>query len=140
MIVALAWMAAAMCWRWATGRPVSWLLVLTLGMMTIKTGFTLATGNTFVYFVQPVFTDVLVATVFLGSLCTSRPVVARLARTSTRWTGRLPHDPGYRLFRRLTLLWGLVVLVKGGVTVWPWSRCRRSTSCWSRAVRYSSSR
>ena len=61
-----------MCWRWASGRPVSWLLVLTLGIMTVKTGFTLATGNTFVYFVQPVFTDALVATIFLGSLCTAR--------------------------------------------------------------------
>ena len=119
VIVALAWMAAAMCWRWATGRPVSWLLVLTLGMMTIKTGFTLATGNTFVYFVQPVFTDVLVATVFLGSLCTSRPVVARLAPDFYPVDGALAARPRvHRLFRRLTLLWGLVVLVKGGVTVW----------------------
>jgi hypothetical protein len=119
VIVALAWMAGAMCWRWAAGRPVSWLLVLTLGIMTVKTGFTLATGNTFVYFVQPVFTDALVATVFLGSLCTARPVVARIAPDFYPVDDALAERPRIRrLFRRLTLLWGLVVMVKGGVTVW----------------------
>jgi intracellular septation protein A len=119
VIVALAWMAAATCWRWAAGRPVSWLLVLTLSIMTIKTGFTLATGNTFVYFVQPVVADVVVATIFLGSLCTAHPVVARIAPDFYPVDGALASRPRIRrLFRRLTLMWGLVVVVKGGVTLW----------------------
>ena len=119
VIVALAWMAGAMCWRWATGRPVSWLLVLTLGIMTVKTSFTLATGNTFVYFVQPVFTDAVVATVFLGSLCTASPVVARIAPDFYPVDGALAARPRIRLlFRRLTLMWGLVIVVKGSVTLW----------------------
>jgi hypothetical protein len=46
VIIALAWMAGAKCWRWATQRPVSGLPLLTLGIMTIRTVFTLATGNT----------------------------------------------------------------------------------------------
>ena len=95
VIVALVWMAAAMCWRWASGRPVSWLLVLTLGIMTVKTGFTLATGNTFVYFVQPVFTDAVVATVFLGRCAPPIRSSPASLPTSIRWTGHLPHDPGY---------------------------------------------
>jgi hypothetical protein len=66
VIVALAWMVGAMGWRWATKRPVSGLLLLTLGIMTVRTGFTLVTGNTFIYFVQPVFADFAVATIFLG--------------------------------------------------------------------------
>src|SRR3954468_9317582 len=53
VLVALAWVAGAMCWRWVTGRRVSGLLLLTLGLMTAKTTFLLVTGNTFVYFVQP---------------------------------------------------------------------------------------
>jgi hypothetical protein len=119
VIVALAWMVGAMCWRWATRRPVSGLLVLTLGIMTIRTGFTLATGNTFVYFVQPVFADATVAAIFLGSLLTARPIVARLAPDFYPIDDALAARPRIRrLFRRLTLLWGLVIVVKGSMTLW----------------------
>ena len=117
--VALAWMAGAMVWRWATGRRVSGLLVLTLGIMTVKTAFTLVTGNTFVYFVQPVVVDAVVATIFLGSLLTARPVVARIAGDFYPLdapTAARPRVVG--LFRRLTLLWGVVIVVKGAVTLW----------------------
>jgi hypothetical protein len=117
--VALAWMVAAMCWRGATKRPVSGLLVLTLGIMTIKTVFTLVTGNTFVYFVQPVFADATVAAIFLASLWTARPIVARIAPDFYPVDAALAARPRVRqLFRRLTLLWGLVLVVKGGVTLW----------------------
>ncbi len=119
VLVALAWMMAAMCWRWAAGRPVSGLLLLALGIMTLKTAFTLATGNTFVYFVQPVFVDLAVATVFLGSLRSARPIVARLAPDFYPIDAELAARPGIQeLFRRLTMLWGLVILVKGSVTFW----------------------
>lgn len=47
---------------------MSGLLLLSLGVLTVKTAFTLVTGNTFVYFVQPVFADVAVSAIFLGSL------------------------------------------------------------------------
>jgi uncharacterized membrane protein len=119
LIVALAWMVGVMCWRWVTGRAVSWLLVLTLGILTVKTGFTLVTGNTFVYFVQPVFTDAAVATVFLGSLWTGPPIVARLASDFYPINAEIAARPRIRrLFRSLTLMWGLVVGVKGVVTLW----------------------
>lgn len=94
VLVALSWMAGAMCWRWATERPVSGLLLLTLGLMTAKTAFLLATGNTFVYFIQPVFVDAAVA----GR---SSPPCGRPShwspgwhRTSTRWTRGSPRAPG----------------------------------------------
>jgi intracellular septation protein A len=117
--VALAWIVAAMCWRWATRRPVSGVLVLTLGILTIKTGFTLLTGNTFVYFVQPVVADGVVAAIFLGSLCTARPVVSRLAADFYPIDAATAERPRLlQLFRRLTLLWGLVIVVKGVVTLW----------------------
>jgi intracellular septation protein A len=119
VIVALAWMAGATCWRWATKRPVSGLLVLTLGIMTIRTGVMLATGNTFVYFVQPVGGDAIVAAIFLGSLWTARPIVARLAPDFYPIDPALAARPRVRkLFQRLTLLWGLVIVVKGSVTLW----------------------
>jgi uncharacterized membrane protein len=92
--------------------------MLTLGIMTVRTGFTLATGNTFAYFVQPVVTDAAVAAIFLGSLLTARPIVARLAPDFYPIDAALAARPGLRrLFRRLTLLWGVVIVVKGGVTL-----------------------
>jgi uncharacterized membrane protein len=119
LIVALGWMVGALCWRRGTGKPVSGLLVLALGIMTVKTAFTLVTGNTFVYFVQPVFVDAAVAGVFIGSLWTARPVVARLASDFYPVDAELAARPRIRrLFRELTLLWGLVIVIKGTVTLW----------------------
>ena len=119
VVVALAWMSGAMCWRWATGRPVSRLLLLSLAIMTIRTGFTLLTGNTFVYFVQPVFSDAVVAVLFLGSLLTAQPIVARIAPDFYPLAAADADRPRVRhLFRRLTLLWGVVIVAKGGATLW----------------------
>lgn len=119
VLVALAWMAGAMCWRWTAKRSTSGLLLLTLGIMTVKTGVTLATGNTFIYFVQPVVVDLVVSAVFLGSLLTARPIVARLAPDFYPMSEAVAASPAVRgLFRRLTLLWGLVILTKGIVTFW----------------------
>jgi uncharacterized membrane protein len=119
MLVGLAWMVGAMSWRRATKRSLSGLLVVTIAIMTVKTTIALATGNTFIYFVQPVFVDATVAAVFLGSLCSARPIVARLAPDFYPIDAALAARPGIRgLFRRLTLLWGLVTLVKGSLTLW----------------------
>jgi hypothetical protein len=119
VVVALAWMVGAMGWRYATSRPVSGLLLLILGILTVRTAFTLATGNSFVYFVQPVFADFAVAVIFLGSLWTSRPVIARLAPDFYPMSASVAARPEIRtLFHRLTLMWGLVILVKGGITLW----------------------
>ena len=119
VLVALAWMAGAMCWRWTAKRPVSGLLLLALGIMTVKTGVTLATGNTFIYFVQPVFVDLVVSVVFLGSLWSAQPIVARLAPDFYPMDAAIAKRPDVRaLFRRLTLMWGLVILAKGTITIW----------------------
>ncbi len=119
MIAGLTWMVAAISWRAGTGRPVSGLLVLTVAIMAVKTSIAFATGNTFIYFVQPVFVDVAVATLFLGSLWSARPVVARLAPDFYPMDAVTAARPRVRrLFRHLTLMWGLVILVKGSITLW----------------------
>ena len=119
ILVALAWTTAAMYWRRVTGRPVSGLLLLVWGIMILKTAFVLATGNTFVYFAQPVVVDLTVGAVFLGSLMSARPVVARIAPDFYPMNAELAARPGIQgLFRGLTMMWGLVVLVKGSLTLW----------------------
>jgi hypothetical protein len=119
VIVALAWMVALMGWRYVARRPVSGLLLLSLAILTVKTAFALLTGNTFVYFVQPVFADVAVAAIFLASVGTARPVIARLAPEFYPMSAALAARPEIcALFRRLTLMWGVVILIKAGVTLW----------------------
>jgi uncharacterized membrane protein len=119
VVLALAWTYGAIAWRWATNRPLSGLLVLTVGIMTVRTVIALATGDTFLYFFQPVVSDGVIAAGFLLSLATARPVVARLAADF------YPMDPDVatrprvrRLFWHLTLMWALVCLVKGAVSFW----------------------
>ncbi|MCW2769555.1 MAG: hypothetical protein JWR27_988 [Aeromicrobium sp.] len=119
MIVALGWMLGAIVCRATTGRGVSGLLVLTGANMTVKTSITFATGNTFIYFVQPVFVDAAVATIFLASLGSAQPLVARLAPDFCPLSTELAARPGIcRLFRQLALMWGLFILVKGVITLW----------------------
>jgi intracellular septation protein A len=119
VVVALMWTYGAIAWRWATKRPMSGLLILTVSVMTIRTAFTLATGDTFVYFLQPIVSDGLVAAIFLVSLATARPVVARLAADFYPIDVDVARRPRIRrLFWHLTLMWAVVGLAKGGVGLW----------------------
>ncbi|GAA2137674.1 hypothetical protein GCM10009844_04970 [Nocardioides koreensis] len=119
VLLALAWTYGAIVWRWATKRPMSGLLALTVTIMTAKTIFTLATGNTFVYFFQPVVSDAAVGALFLASLATARPVVARLAPDFYPMHPEVAARPRIRrLFWHLTLMWSVVILLKGAVTLW----------------------
>jgi intracellular septation protein A len=119
VVVALGWSYGAIGWRWATKRRRSGLLALTVSVMTVRTIIVLATGDTFVYFFQPVVTDVAVGTVFLLSLASARPIVARLAADFYPMDLDLAVRPRIRqLFWRLTLLWALFCLVKGAISFW----------------------
>ena len=80
---------------------------------------TLTTGNTFVYFLQPVVSDGIVAVVFLVSLATARPLVARLAADFYPMSAGVAAHPHVRcLFWRLTLMWGAVCVAKSAVGYW----------------------
>ncbi len=119
VITALTWSYGAILWRWATKRRMSGLLMLTVAILTIRTAITLSTGDTFIYFLQPVVSDGVVALIFLASLATTTPVVARLAADFYPMDLDVAARPRIRrLFWHLTLLWGGVGLVKGGVGYW----------------------
>lgn len=119
VITALTWSYGAILWRRATNRRMSGLLMLTVAILTIRTAITLSTGDTFIYFLQPVVSDGVVALIFLASLATTTPVVARLAADFYPMDLDVAARPRIRrLFWHLTLLWGGVGLVKGGVGYW----------------------
>jgi len=119
LVAALVWCYGAMVWRVSTRRRTSGLLWLTAAGLTVKTALTLATGSTFLYFVQPAVNDATVGLLFLVSLATARPVVARLAGDFFPMTEDVARRPRIQqLFWRLTLIWAFICLVKAVATLW----------------------
>jgi hypothetical protein len=119
VLIALAWTYGAITWRWATNRSPSGLLALSGVVMTLRTITVLMTGNTFVYFFQPILANVAVAALFFLSLLTDRSVAARLAPDFIPMSDQLADRPRVRrLCRQLTLFWAVICLVKGAVSWW----------------------
>lgn len=119
VLAALAWSYGALAWRRLTGRPTSGLLLLTVTILTVRTLFTLTTGSTYFYFLQPVVSDGVVAVLFLLSLLSARPLVARLAADFYPLGPDLAAHPRVqRLFWRLTLMWGVVGALKSSLGYW----------------------
>jgi hypothetical protein len=119
ILVALAWSYGAIAFRALTGRRPSGLLILVAIVMTARTVLALAAGSTFLYFLQPIISDSLVATAFLLSMATARPMVARLAGDFYPMTPEVSVRPRVqRLFRRLTLLWAGLCLGKALLVLW----------------------
>jgi hypothetical protein len=119
ILVALGWSYGALAFRALTRRRTSGLLVLTAALLTGRTVISLATGSTFLYFLQPVISDGVVGTTFLLSLATARPVVARLAGDFYPMDHEVAMRPRVRrLFWHLTMLWALLCLGKATMTLW----------------------
>ena len=128
MMLSGVWVAigAALCWQYGalalramTGRRTSGLLLLMAAVMTGRTIVSLVAHSTFLYFLQPVATDCLVGTAFLGSLFLARPMAARLAGDFYPMTAEVAARPGIqRLFTGLTLMWALLYLGKASLTLW----------------------
>jgi uncharacterized membrane protein YwzB len=119
ILVALTWSYGAIAWRAVTGRRTSGLLVLTATVLTGRTVIALIAQSTFLYFLQPIITDGVVAAAFLLSLATARPMVARLAGDFYPMDAELSLRPRIRrLFWHLTAMWAVVGLVKAVMMFW----------------------
>lgn len=116
---ALAWSYGAIAWRALTRRRTSGLLVLTAILLTGRTALSVVGDSTWLYFLQPVISDGVVALLFLLSLASARPMVARLAGDFYPMDADLALRPRVRrLFRNLTALWAVLGLAKAGMTLW----------------------
>jgi len=119
LISALVWCYGSMAWRAGTRRTTSGLLVLTVVGLTAKTVLVLASGSTYLYFLQPAISDGVYALVFTVSLLTARPMVARLAGDFFPMTSEVASRVRIRrLFWQLTLFWAVLCLIKCAVTLW----------------------
>ncbi len=119
IVAALAWSYGAILWRAVTGRRTSGLLLLTALLLTGRTVLSLLAGSTWLYFLQPIISDGVVALLFLMSLASARPMVARLAGDFYPMDHDLAMRPRIRrLFRNLTILWAVLGLAKATATLW----------------------
>jgi hypothetical protein len=119
IFVALAWSYGAIAWRAVTRRRTSGLLYLTALVMTGRTLVALLTDSTYLYFLQPILSDGLIAAAFIATLATARPMVARLAGDFYPMDDELHVRPRIRrLFWNLTLMWALLCLGKALATLW----------------------
>jgi uncharacterized membrane protein len=119
IIAALGWSYGAIAWRAATGRRTSGLLILAAILLTGRTALSLAADSAWLYFFQPVISDGIVAILFLISLASARPMVARLAGDFYPMDHELAMRPRVRrLFWQLTLFWGVLGLARATMTLW----------------------
>ncbi len=119
IFVALGWSYGAIAWRALSRRRTSGLLILTAVVMTGRTLLALLTDSTFLYFLQPIITDGVIAAAFVLSLASARPMVARLAGDFYPMDHELSMRPRVRrLFWRLTLMWATLCLGKALMTLW----------------------
>ncbi len=119
IIAALVWSYGAIAWRAVTGRRASGLLILTAVVMTGRTAIAVVADSTFLYFLQPIISDGVVAATFLLSLATARPMVARLAGDFYPMDQELSLRPRIRrLFWHLTAMWAVLCAGKAGMTLW----------------------
>ena len=119
LIAALAWSLLALARRAILRRPLPAVLLLTTGLLVARTILGLATGSAFLYFLQPTLQNFLIAVVMLASVSQRRPLIAKLADDFCAFPANFSGHPRVRLvFRQLSLLWAMVFLTNGILTLW----------------------
>ncbi|HEY6422473.1 MAG TPA: VC0807 family protein [Pseudonocardiaceae bacterium] len=123
MLAALGWALTALIWRLVTRSPIPAVLLLTTGLLVVRTAIGYASGSVFLYFLQPTLQNFLIALVLLATVPLRRPLIARLADDFCAFPAALTGNLRVqRYFRRVSLLWALVFLTNGVATLWVLAR------------------
>lgn len=116
MLAVLAWSYGAVVRRVLTGQTIPGVLLLAVTALTVRTVVGIASG-TFLYFLQPVATTLVLAGIFFGSLFFGQPIIARMAGDFCPITPEIAARPAIvRLFAGLTLMWAGVHLLSALTT------------------------
>ena len=107
MIAAFAWSLGALGRRMIVG-GVSGLLVLAVVTLAARIVATGVSGNSDVYFLQPVVGEAALGLVFLASLPAGRSLSHRLAHDFVPLDGLTTHARLRRIFYGITVLWAAV--------------------------------
>jgi hypothetical protein len=114
-----AWSTSVIVVRRLLGRRVPTLVYVGLGVLLLRTALALATGSSFLYFLQPTLGTGTVGLVILASAFAGRPVVLRLARDFCPLPADTMGDPHLRrFFLGISFMWGVTQLLNAGITLW----------------------
>jgi intracellular septation protein A len=118
LLAAFAWQLAAIVRHLVMHRRVPSVLLLTTGLVGARTLLGWFTGSAFLYFLQPTLGNFLIAFAFLATLPLSRPFIAKLADDFCAFPANFTGHPHVqRFFKRVSLLWALVFITNGVVTL-----------------------
>jgi intracellular septation protein A len=100
-------------------RQVPGLMIIGAATLTARTVLALATGSSFVYFLQPTLGTAVVAFAFLVSVPLGRPLAQRIASDFCPIPDEvLAHHHVRRLFLRISLLFSFALLLNAAVALW----------------------
>jgi len=115
----LGWSASVIVVRRLLGRRVPTLVLVGLGVLLVRTGLALATGSSFLYFLQPTLGTGTVGLVLVASALFGRPLILRLARDFCPLPADTMGDPHLRrFFLGISFFWGVTQLLNAAVTLW----------------------
>ncbi|GAA2756362.1 hypothetical protein GCM10009872_17220 [Actinopolymorpha rutila] len=118
LLAAVAWALVAMAVRVVRGGRLPAVLLGTTAMTVVQVGVSYAAGSAMVYFLQPTLATYAVAAAFLLTALLDRPLIQRLAHDFCPLPLEVVRSaPLRRLFQRLSLLWGAVLLVNASLTL-----------------------
>ena len=116
---ALAWYYLNLAIRFARGSRALVAMTIGAGILTIRAVTAFMTGNTFIYFLQPVAGTVATATAISATALAGRPMLDRLAHEFCPFPDELSHRLRHRrYFTRVSAVWALVYLLNAAGTVW----------------------
>jgi len=119
LIAALSWSVLALVRRVVLRRKIPAVLILTTCLIVARTVLGLVTGSVFLYFLQPTLQNFLIAFVLLASLPFGRPFLAKLADDFCAFPSSFTEHPRVqRFFRHVSLLWAMVFVTNGAVTLY----------------------
>jgi len=119
IIGGFGWSVSVIIVRRMLGLRVPTLVFVGLSVLFIRTLLALATGSSFLYFIQPTLGAGVIGVVILASAFAGRPVVLRIARDFCPLPVDSMRDPHLRrFFLGISFLWGATQLLNSGITLW----------------------
>lgn len=113
------WSASVIALRRALGREIPTLVLIGVGVLLLRTVLALATGSSFLYFLQPTLGTSVAGVVILGTAMLGQPLVLRIARDFCPLPSDAMEDVHFRrFFLGISLLWGVTQLLNAAVTLW----------------------
>lgn len=118
VLAALAWALLAVAARVARGGRPPLLLLAATGVTVVRLAITTLADSATAYFLQPTLATYLFAAAMVLSLAADRPLIQRLADDFCPLPPHVAESAAVRrLFRRLSVLWGTVLVVNATATL-----------------------